>query len=240
MMKHIGRHNNEKVILVFRQLPAPTEHMALVLHTSKLPADYHDSIMKVLESAAGQQARDFADALHRNLFPDGRNMLNVLHHNGWLKKVQTSQVIVEPNAKSHVRLDEINKIINEMDQGAEAAQRLKDLDSQSGLQTRNRNPQPEQPMISPRDLAAEAMIDNSVSTDPIPVADPLQAPSDGILSDVDIARNTLQQADQMEAQMKSLEAEATRLREEAYDMAPSLKPKRGRGRSKKGEGKKVA
>tara|TARA_Y100001972_G_C7656427_1_gene330582 strand:+ start:1737 stop:2378 length:642 start_codon:yes stop_codon:yes gene_type:complete len=43
----------------------------------------------------------------------------------------------------------------------------------------------------------------------------------GVLDDSDIAKNMLSQADTYEAEVK-------RLREEAYNMAPELKPKRGR------------
>ena len=43
----------------------------------------------------------------------------------------------------------------------------------------------------------------------------------GVLDDKDIAKNMLSQADTYEAEVK-------RLREEAYNMAPDLKPKRGR------------
>ena len=43
----------------------------------------------------------------------------------------------------------------------------------------------------------------------------------GVLDDSDIAKNMLSQADTYEAEVK-------RLREEAYNMAPDLKPKRGR------------
>ena len=43
----------------------------------------------------------------------------------------------------------------------------------------------------------------------------------GVLDDSTIAKNMLSQADTYEAEVK-------RLREEAYNMAPDLKPKRGR------------
>ena len=40
----------------------------------------------------------------------------------------------------------------------------------------------------------------------------------------------MQQAEQMKAQMASLQAEANRLMEEAQDLNPALKPKAKRGR----------
>lgn len=232
MIKHVGRHDNRKVVLVFRQLPEPQSHMALVLYSDALPQNYHDDIMKVLESPVGQEAKDFADALHRHVFNDGRNMLNTLHHNGWMKKVPASQIIVEANAKSHVRLDEMNKIVNEMAQGEDAAQRLRELDNAAGVRTPEEVRESSGPRLDPNVPENETAMG---ATNPAAVAE-AAAPATGVLSNEDIARNTLQQAEQMEAQMKQLEAEAQRLREEAYDMAPTLKPKK-RGRPKKSEAK---
>jgi ribosomal protein S19E (S16A) len=51
---------------------------------------------------------------------DGRNCLDVLHKEGMIKKVPTNQVIVTPTGKSNVRLDELNKILKEMEQGESA------------------------------------------------------------------------------------------------------------------------
>lgn len=49
----------------------------------------------------------------------------------------------------------------------------------------------------------------------------IQAEQNGVINDADIAKGMLAQAEQFEA-------EAKRLREEALEMAPELKPKRGR------------
>jgi hypothetical protein len=59
--------------------------------------------MKVLESPVGQQANDLADALFRNIMPDGKNTLQVLHVEGMIQKVPCNQVIVQANQKSSVR-----------------------------------------------------------------------------------------------------------------------------------------
>jgi hypothetical protein len=52
-----------------------------------------------LESAPGQASPNLADVLHRNLLPDGRVILQALHNEGMLKKIQTNQVIVTPTAQ---------------------------------------------------------------------------------------------------------------------------------------------
>ena len=74
MIKHVGRHNQRKVAIVYRQVPDET-HMALVMYTDTLPSLVHDEAMKVLESELGQNAKELADALFRHIMPDGNNCL---------------------------------------------------------------------------------------------------------------------------------------------------------------------
>ena len=132
MLKHIGRHGDRKVTIIFREIPGE-EHMCLVIYPDVLPTPIHDTVMKVLESPAGQEESVFANALHRNLLPDGRVILEALHREGMLKKIPCDQVIVTPNASSSVKLDELNRIVKEMESGEEAAKRMKELDASSGL-----------------------------------------------------------------------------------------------------------
>ena len=70
-MKHIAKHSDRKACILFREVPNE-EHMCLVIYPDVLPAPWEDAIMKVLESDVGQQAEQFADALHRSYLPDGR------------------------------------------------------------------------------------------------------------------------------------------------------------------------
>jgi hypothetical protein len=74
-----------------------------------------------------------ADVLHRNLLPDGRVILQALHNEGMLKKIQTNQVIVTPTAQSNVKLDELNRIVKEMESGADALKRMQQLDASAGI-----------------------------------------------------------------------------------------------------------
>ena len=69
MLKHVGRHGDRKVAIVFREIPGD-EHMCLVIYPDVLPTHIHNSIMSVLESAPGQQATNLADVFHRNLLSD--------------------------------------------------------------------------------------------------------------------------------------------------------------------------
>jgi hypothetical protein len=131
-MKHIGRHGERKVAIVYKTVP-DQDHMALVVYTETMNMGMHDAMMKVIESKEGQAENELADVLFRNLFTDGRKMLETLHREGMLKKVEARQIIVTPNAKSSVNLGELNDILKEMATGKDAADRLANLDANAGL-----------------------------------------------------------------------------------------------------------
>lgn len=200
MLKHVGRHGERKVVVAYNTVPGE-EHMALVIYSDRLPSMIHDEVMKVVESAAGQSAKSLADALYRHIMPDGNNTLGTLHKGGYLKKVQTSQVILTPNAKSSVRLDELNDILKKMESGEEAVKKMADLDAGRGMAD------PEKKAKQGRDLGESSRA--SVNTN-----------TTGVLSDADLATANLDQAAKMEAQAKTLLAEAKRLKEEAKQFAP--------------------
>lgn len=204
-MKHVGKHNDRKVAIVFREVPSE-EHMALVLYPETLPTSFHQAVMRALESEAGQQSEALGDVLFRSLLPDGRPILETLHKEGMIKKVQTNQITVTPNAQSRVRLDELNKVINELKVGESAKQRLEELDAKTGL-------------VDPREAAKQHL--NTL-------ADPVAAPVDGVLTDEVLARQNLAQAERMKREAEALLAESERLSSEAYSLDPSLKPKRTR------------
>jgi len=113
-MKHVGKmkNNGARVAIVFRTLPGDV-HSALVVGTTGLGDMYHDNLMSALESESGQQAGELADIIAVRKFPDGNNMLEWLHINGHLKKVPTKTVVVTPDTKTSIPLDELNKIIAE-------------------------------------------------------------------------------------------------------------------------------
>jgi len=122
--KHVGTANgSKKVIIVQRQLPGE-DHMASVIFSEIIPSRFHDDIMKELESDAGQSANEFIDVLKRRYFSDGQNMLEALHGEGYIKKVASNNVIIRPNSKSAVRLDELNRMLNEIRTGKAAQQEL--------------------------------------------------------------------------------------------------------------------
>ena len=128
--KHVGTANgSKKVIIVQRQLPGE-DHMASVIFSEIIPSRFHDDVMKELESAAGQASDNFIDVLKRRYFSDGQNMLEALHAEGFIKKVASNAVIVKPNSKSAVRLDELNRMLNEIRTGKVAQQELEAVETE--------------------------------------------------------------------------------------------------------------
>jgi len=201
VLKHVGKHNDKRIVLVYRQIP-DEEHMCLVLYSDSLPQLLHDEVMQVLESAAGQSAEELADPLFRNVMKDGRNCLETLHREGQLKKISTNQVIITPNAKSNVRLDELNNILNQMAKGEEAIKKMADLDANSGMNTRR----------TPKDVGANP----ASRTTPV---SPGNATVGDVLTDDQIAEQRRAQATQMKKEAQTLLAEAARLDDEAATFA---------------------
>jgi hypothetical protein len=111
-MKHVGKmkNNGARVVIAYRTIPGDATS-ALVVGTQQLQDSYHDSLMSLVESDAGQQADELADVMAVRRFPDGSNMLQFVHTNGMMKKVATSAVLVTPDNKTSIPLDELNNII---------------------------------------------------------------------------------------------------------------------------------
>jgi len=194
VIKHVGRHNNKKVAIVYRQVP-DENHMALVLYTESIPSLLHDEVMKVLESEVGQNAKELADPLFRHTMADGNKCLETIHKSGYLKKVQANQVIVTVNASSSCRLDELNSILDKIEAGGEAAEKLAEMDANAGF-------------AGGRDVG-EAKSSASINTE--------------VLDDSALAQQRLDQATKLKSEAEVLLAEAKRLEKEANELAPKTK-----------------
>lgn len=212
MYKHIGRHGDKKVVLIYRQIPGE-DHMCLVVYSDTLPRMYHDEVMKILESPVGQQAESFADALFRSLMPDGTNCLETLHRNHFMKKINTNQVIMTPSKGTTIRLDELNELLNEMKKGSEAVARMAEIDANRGMTSkssrRTRTNEDKEVGVSPASRSKPANVPQNLDT--------------GVLTDADLAASRLEQAKAMKASAAQLLAEAERLSLEAAELDPSLK-----------------
>lgn len=111
-MKHVGKmkNNGAKIVIVYRTIPGDS-NSALVVGTNALMDSYHDSLMSLVESDNAQQANELADVMSVRRFPDGSNMLQYVHANGLLMKVPTTGVLVTPDNKTSIPLNELNVII---------------------------------------------------------------------------------------------------------------------------------
>lgn len=186
-LRHVGKIGDRKVAIIFRQVPGEP-HMALVTYTETLNRHIHDPMIKCIESDIGQNSKDLADALNRTHTADGKYMLQVLHQQKLIKKVQTEQVLVTPNPQTKIKLSDLNKILDEMEAGESAVKRLAEIDN-----------------LAPTDIAKQFK-----GTAP-------SAP-EGVLADNAIARSLRDQAAKMEFEAKGLLAESQRLQKEASDL----------------------
>lgn len=201
-LRHVGKHGDRKVAVIFREVPGEP-HMCLVTYTEVLNQHIHDPLVRCIESDIGQHSENLADALNRSYTVDGKPILQTLHVEGQLKKVQTSLVVMTPAPNTRIKLDELNKILDEMKTGEEAVKRLAEMDKSMGLQ-------------DPADVARRMRGPQSAPTG-------VQGTGD-TLGDSVIAQQRIQQANKMAAEARGLLAESERLIAEARQMDPTLAP----------------
>ena len=208
-MKHVGQIANTgmKCIVVFREIYDENGNVqeannCLVVETERLPDMEHDDMVRVVESPAGQEAGQFYEIAHRSMFADGINMLVKLNHHGYLKKYPTDQILMTPNSSTSIKLSEINEIVRKQNTGMIP----RDIENSMVDDT-------DKPARTATSLSQSQTIDQAVDT------------GEQAIDDSALAQTMLDQA-------KTYELEVTRLREEAYAMAPDLKPKRGRPKAK--------
>jgi len=196
-LRHVGKHGDRKVAVVFREVPGEP-HMALVVYTEVLGQNIHDPLMACIESDIGQNSEDLALALNRTHTKDGHLILQKLHAEGMLKKIRTELVVMTPQPNVKIKLDELNKILDEMKQGEDAVRKLAEMDASLGLQ-------------DPVDVARRLRGDKK----PEPVVS-----TGDLLGDQAIANNLRQQAERMGREAKGLMAESARLLKEAASLDP--------------------
>jgi len=222
MIKHIGSHNGKSLYILYRKVPGE-DHMCLVVYPESLPSNIAAEVRISLNSPDAQESKCFAEVLHTRTV-EGVPVLTRLHKEGFIKKVQTSQVLVTPNEKSKVRLDELNKIIDELEIGSDAAKKLQELDANSGYKTGEVSTPVPLHQAQKGGKASKAQ-----STSPSVELPPLQPSASGVLSDQDIAQHSLKQAVIYEAEAKRLRKEAAELME----TASSTKTKNGASKETK-------
>ena len=204
-LKHIGQVTNTgiKCVVVFREIYDDRGNVTdpshcLVVETDRLPDYAHDDVVRVVESPAAQESAEFYEIANRSYFSDGSPMLQELHKRGWIKKYETSNITLTPNRSTSVLLSEVNEVIRKQKTGM----------TESDIRNT---------MVNDTDKAPRTQ----TTLDPTQTIDQAVPTNEKALDDTAIAQGML-------AQAETFLAEAERLKNEAYEMDPSLKPRRGR------------
>ena len=199
MLKHVGRmaNNQRRVIVAYKVLPGEPDK-CVVVTTENLEAGDHDSLIKLVESASGQEADDLATVMMRTQLSDGSNMLARFHTTGKMVKVNTADVEMIPNQNTSIKLSELNEAI--------AQQRGVTVND---LAVKSANGQTKAPIGSndPKMTASEMA---AVAPSIAPVAD------DGVITDETLAKKFRSDADR-------LSKEAAELRRQAEELVPTKK-----------------
>ena len=196
--KHVGRvkTNRRKVVVAYRVVPGDPEN-CLVVQTENLNAEEHDSLIKLVESDAGQNSYELGEAMVRTRLPDGRVMLAAFHTTGKINKVPSDMIEMTPNNATSINLKELNEIMAN-NQGVTV----------SDLALKGPTGETVQPAAATTDQAVDPVEVYSKQTE-APVAD-------GILTDDMMAAQLRSQAD-------ALFKEAKALREQAEELVPTKK-----------------
>jgi len=92
----------------------PKEPESCLVIGPKFLSDIHrESLMRALESSEGQASFELGTHIARLAFPDGPNMLALLHIENYLKKMTTKDIIVTYGAgdAGKISLDKLNQMI---------------------------------------------------------------------------------------------------------------------------------
>lgn len=197
-LKHVGRvkTNQRKVVVAYRTVPDEPNN-CIVVTTENLMADEHDTLMKLLESNAGQTAYEFAEAMARTLLPDGRNMLAAFHTTGKMVKLATDLIEMTPDTSTNVLLSELNRAIAQ-----QKGVSVEDL-ALKGPATKAEKPA------------------NVTETKEVASVETLQAPADGVLTDEQLASKYRSDADRLYKEAKRLREEAEKLAPSKKKLAES-------------------
>ena len=108
----------------------------LVVGIKFLPDLYFNSLMKAVEGPAGQDADELADYLGRQTFPDGTNMLAMMHNDNYIKKFKTKDIMVTfgNTADGRILLNKLNEMIAK-EKGVKVADLQKDPDAKATAPT---------------------------------------------------------------------------------------------------------
>lgn len=208
MLKHVGRikKTQKKCIVAYRVVPG-TDNEAVVIPTESLMAEEHDALIKLVESAAGQQSYELAEAMARTRLPDGRIMLAGFHTTGKMIKVTSDQIEMTPDTRTVIDLTELNNNIAAQKGVTVAELALKDP---SGGPAPTPTPEP-----SPAN-AVDAYVESTPPASDMLAMDEAVTTNEEVLTDEKLAAQYRSQADAMFKEAKIL-------REQAKEITDRLK-----------------
>jgi hypothetical protein len=208
MLKHVGRikKTQKKCIVAYRVVPG-TDNEAVVIPTESLMAEEHDALIKLVESAAGQQSYELAEAMARTRLPDGRIMLAGFHTTGKMIKVNSDQIEMTPDTRTVIDLTELNNNIAAQKGVTVAELALKDP---SGGPAPTPTPEP-----SPSN-AVDAYVESTPPASDMLAMDEAVTTNEEVLTDEKLAAQYRSQADAMFKEAKIL-------REQAKEITDRLK-----------------
>ncbi len=215
-MKHVGKMGEKPCVVLFREVPNEPDY-ALIVRTENLPDAQHDALMNIVQSAEAQESNEISEVLDRRQFNDGSNMLQQLHFDKRIEKVQTNLVSLTPTPSTVISLEEVNNEIRKIGN--------------------NSNP----PLKTDAVQQADNPLNESVSTNPVVAeSDPTLAQTNTVpeasvdaTNESGVALNLLQQAALLEEDARALVSDAEAKKAEAYRLNPDLEPRKGPGRPKK-------
>jgi len=113
-LKHLGilKEDSAQVAILFRTLPKEP-NFCLVIGPKFLADIHRESFMRALESKEGQESFELGTHLAKIAFPDGPNMLAMLHLDNYIKRMSTKDIIVTYGAgdAGKISLDKLNQMI---------------------------------------------------------------------------------------------------------------------------------
>ena len=202
-LKHVGRVKNtgRPCVVVFREIyneegKVVDTDHCLVVETDSLPDAEQYEFMNIVKGVSAQETGNLYEVISRSPLSNGQSTLAWLHGSGRLRKVATNNVLMTPDNNTSIDLDKLNKIIR-MQAGGSTEEEINAV------------------MQDDTDQAPRtAQLNDSK---PETVTAP--ADTDGVLDDAAIAKSKLDQAVMFEERAKEL-------KQEAFKLDPTLKPKR--------------
>jgi hypothetical protein len=208
IVHHVGKLNNtdRRCVVVYPTNPH-NPNMALVVDTDALPPRLHDALMDVVQKE-GQTTNVLANVLQRRVFTDtGVDLMNTLFAISALQAQPIENVTLFPRPNMPIPLavalgrSSAQPTIQQMMEAAQHEQNLVQAQSNQSIRP---------PMEAPEPMS-NAVIDTFNPHAHNTVAGRVE-------ENIAIAHNII-----LEAEM--LEGEAARKREQAYKIAPSLRPR---------------